>query len=80
MTRDYGVRHPVAQAESRVARVGTGQNVIYRSVPSCLPIQVLDERLEDTFRDWYPDFRTPLPTRSSRRLKHPDFYALQIRL
>jgi hypothetical protein len=20
--------------------------------------QVLDERLEDTFRDWYPDFRT----------------------
>jgi hypothetical protein len=20
--------------------------------------RVLDERLEDTFRDWYPDFRT----------------------
>ena len=20
--------------------------------------QVLDERLEETFRDWYPDFRT----------------------
>jgi hypothetical protein len=39
--------------------------------------QVLDERLEDTFRDWYPDFRKKtLTTRSSRRLKHPDFYAL----
>ena len=39
--------------------------------------RVLDERLEDTFRDWYPDFRTkPLKVRSSRRLKHPDFYAL----
>jgi hypothetical protein len=36
--------------------------------------QVLDERLEETFRDWYPDFgRKPLTTRSSRRLKHPDF-------
>jgi len=23
--------------------------------------QVLDERLEDTFRDWYPDFRTKPP-------------------
>jgi len=23
--------------------------------------QVLDERLEDTFRDWYPDFRTKRP-------------------
>jgi hypothetical protein len=23
--------------------------------------QVLDVRLEDTFRDWYPDFRTKLP-------------------
>ena len=31
--------------------------------------QVLDERLEETFRDWYPDFRT-------KRLKHPLFYAL----
>ncbi len=30
--------------------------------------QVLDERLEETFRDWYPDFRT-------KRLKHPLFYA-----
>ena len=28
--------------------------------------QVLDERLEETFRDWYPDFRT-------KRLKHPLF-------
>ena len=31
--------------------------------------QVLDERLEETFRDWHPDFRT-------KRLKHPLFYAL----
>jgi hypothetical protein len=23
--------------------------------------QVLDERLEDAFRDWYPDFRTKPP-------------------
>jgi hypothetical protein len=23
--------------------------------------QVLDERLEDTFRDWYPGFRTKPP-------------------
>jgi hypothetical protein len=23
--------------------------------------QVLDERLEETFRDWYPDFRTKPP-------------------
>jgi hypothetical protein len=23
--------------------------------------QVLDERLEDTFRDWYPDFRKKTP-------------------
>jgi hypothetical protein len=23
--------------------------------------QVLDERLEDAFRDWYPDFRTNPP-------------------
>jgi hypothetical protein len=23
--------------------------------------QVLDERLEDTFRDWYPDFRAKPP-------------------
>jgi hypothetical protein len=30
--------------------------------------QVLDERLEETFRDWYPDFRTKRP-------KHPLFYA-----
>ena len=28
--------------------------------------QVLDERLEETFRHWYPDFRT-------KRLKHPLF-------
>lgn len=33
--------------------------------------QVLDERLEETFRHWYPDFRT-------KRLKHPLFYALPI--
>jgi hypothetical protein len=31
--------------------------------------QVLDERLEETFRDWQPDFRTKRP-------KHPLFYAL----
>ena len=31
--------------------------------------KVLDERREETFRDWYPDFRT-------KRLKHPLFYAL----
>src|SRR4029077_3672508 len=42
--------------------------------------QVLDEPLEDIFRDWHPDFRTkPHKTRSSRRLKQPDFYALQSR-
>jgi hypothetical protein len=28
--------------------------------------QMLDERLEETFRHWYPDFRT-------KRLKHPLF-------
>jgi hypothetical protein len=38
--------------------------------------RVLDERLEDTFRDWYPDSGQNLKVRSSRRLKHPDFYAL----
>ena len=26
-----------------------------------MPTQVLDERLEETFRDWYPDFRTKPP-------------------
>ena len=39
--------------------------------------QVLDERLEETFRDWYPG-QNPLRTRSRRRLKHPLFYALVI--
>jgi hypothetical protein len=34
----------------------------------------LDERLEDTFRDWYPDFRTKPESEIKRRLKHPDFY------
>jgi hypothetical protein len=40
--------------------------------------QVLDERLEETFRDWLsglPD-KTPLKTSSSRRLKHTHFFML----
>jgi hypothetical protein len=42
--------------------------------------QVLDERLEDTFRDWYPDFRKKTPDDEIKQaLKHPDFYALLVR-
>ena len=37
--------------------------------------QVLDERLEDTFRDWYPDFRTKRPE-DEIKLAASDFYAL----
>jgi hypothetical protein len=37
--------------------------------------RVLDERLEDTFHDWYPDFRTKPEGEIQQAAQAPNFYA-----